>query len=291
MPRPSWSIGTITKGDMREADRAIQFATPTTGSSFIPRFEMFVFCNEKHLEDPPILMRGLMGQLRRCGLKWSSINTYMRYALDYLLENHHVTSSEKMRITRMMKVVRIMAADEDVVQARRASLTTLKKVLRATPSSHKPAVAMLLMTGGRWKDLTKLRFNQMRALKGCLRVQYRWCKNRTKPQDRFPLRVPHELGVVTPKCLRRLLSRQRSVPLSRQRPWLHVSTKKMNDVLRKACAAAGVEKLTTYSFRHNYIARAIGYARANNLEVHHLTGHMSGRLIDACYSEELMDAE
>lgn len=68
-------------------------------------------------------------------------------------------------------------------------------------------------------------------------------------------------------------------------PWKNVMTTTVNAVLRQACEMAQVEPITTHSFRHNFIRRAMSYCSKKNIDVKLFTDHLGDDMLRSHYGE------
>ena len=68
-------------------------------------------------------------------------------------------------------------------------------------------------------------------------------------------------------------------------PFAAVSTADVDLILKKVCESLGVKKVTTYSFRHNFIERVKKYCEASGEDATRYTGHASQNMLDSHYGE------
>jgi len=134
--------------------------------------------------------------------------------------------------------------------------------------------------GARWGDVRRLRVKQSTFTNDALRVRFRVMKNRRHPSKR--LTIVHHQQLVAESDL------QRFPPGLREGPsvFAYVSMNEVNEILRLVSAAAWVNPpVTSYSFRHNFIARVRAFCEQSGEDLADYTGHFGDAMLKSHYSE------
>jgi integrase len=283
-----WVVGMITIGDVRCGEDYVA-GFPRNGKSFTVRLERFLAANEQWVNNIPDLLQGLIGQWSRHGLKESTISVYLKLTEQHLRSIGAIPSHQRGAVLHLLKVARARAAETDIRQAPRASLRTLRDIASEAPPIYRAAFDLMIICGGRWTDIRRLRRKQMQVVSdGSLVVQWRVTKNRRTPADRKTISYPVELGGAVTKTLRWALNQFQAD--SSQKPFGQLTLAAINMRLRIACHELNIAPaVTSYSFRHNFVQRAKKYCEVHGGSPHELTGHHSDRMIQSSYNEEAIE--
>ena len=190
-----WRLAKVTNGDLRRSQKFMELY-PIANKSFITRFESFIKINHNIADDPTKLLEGLLGQFISAELKWTTVASYFKLAVQHLYANNAVPLSHRTHIARLGKAIRLQAADENILQATRASLRDLQIITsHATPGTERACFNMLMLCGGRWEDIRGLRRKQILIHSdGSITVQWRVTKNIRVSADRRAIRYKKQLG-------------------------------------------------------------------------------------------------
>lgn len=287
MGKTLWQIRVITKGDVRAAEDLLKEEENRSTISTTGRFAKFVEVNIGLYNNISALMKGFVGQMITSGMMWSSILTYFKIGSAFLHQaNIEIKRSEQKTINDLQKKINLKLAEEK--STRPSTVATIKKlqsILQHVPKKIKSGVALMLYTGARWRDIRRLRREQLvvrtnKKGRRELAIQYRVTKNRRVRQYRVVVTIPEELGVTIPEEIINLLL-QNADP--EEQPWDQFSTTDINAGLTKACEKASVDRVTTYVFRHAFIHRTRQYCEENQLSLIAFTGHLTENVVEAFY--------
>ena len=283
-----WIVGPISRGDQgRVSD--LYSRHKESGTSFIRRFQNFIELNPAFAGEPLDLLEGLVGQLLRYEMKWSTISVYLKQAVQYLNTHGGIPLAHRPSVALLQKLIRLEAAGDDVRKAASVTLPDIERIIAASGHPHHQAFFNLLaISGARWADLRRLQRSQLRMYNnGSLRIQWRVTKARRSQSDRISIHYPVELGVTVSNELFDFLQLTRGSP--HLRPFSAITVDHVNSYLRIACAAAEISpRITTYSFRHNFVLRVYKYCRITKEPLCTYTGHFNDRIVQAAYGEGLM---
>ncbi len=123
--------------------------------------------------------RRWVGSLHRAGLRWSTVDTYSTYVLQYL-NRLPLSFTEGAELRAVKKIVALAHADEDAKIAPVLDLNELRSILQRAKEFDEGLHYLLLfivISGGRVADLRRLRNRQIRLTMNLLQVQWRITKN------------------------------------------------------------------------------------------------------------------
>jgi integrase len=285
MVNKKWIINRVTHADVSTAERLLADfeASARTGQNFVARFERFVQANEALRGDPGSLMLGFFGQLVNCGLKFSTIEVYMKQARNYLRNTRDgETVESKPKLNRLIKLAKFKAAEEPTKQARQVSDTEAWAIIQHATATQQVWLSLMFFTGSRWKDLSRLLQSQVQLRPKALKIRYRVMKNRRSRDLRTTIVIKEGLGIKLPPVLRSFLKTRTSSsePLFRD-----VTTYDLNQALKVACFRSNVPRITTYSLRHTFVKRVLRYCEKTGEPPTKFTGHLKQSTIDAHYDE------
>lgn len=279
--KTKWRVAAISQRDVQQAEDLLT-ELPDRSPSFVRRFLEFLTLN-KEMSSASVLA-GFVGQLANCRLKWTSIAVYLKQAVDFLRGQDAILPSDRSTISRLQKAVHLRAADCDLRQAAAADVGRLREIVAALlPSKLKAGGCLLLCTGARWSDVRRLRRKQICVSVEDLHIEFRVMKNRRRLKDRITIHFPRYFCQGAIGGVRKGL--RGCGP--EDKPWGDITTGELNAALSDACSRLDVPRVTTYSFRHEFVRRARAYTEVTETRVEDLTGHCGSAMIRSHYAEKI----
>lgn len=229
-----------------------------------------------------------IGQCRRKGLMFSTIDTYFGY-----LRALPMTPTERRVYGRMSKLVAHAHADEEgrsevVCEGDKAQLLSL---LTAVPRDAEALLFLLLTTGGRLRDLSRLRRRQIVVKARALHVSFRVTKNRRKRSLRSSIAIPHKWLTAPSKRVFLFFKNGNKD----QKIFANWNVAAANEMLSRLCAMVNLPRLTTRFFRKCFLTRAFAECNGDLELVTRYSLHLNKQTISAHYlkwsSEHVMATE
>jgi integrase len=275
--RTRWRPQAITGADRAAIAEAIaaygDAANAKTRERLIEDFTEFHRINHISVGEA---FKPFVGQLRRCGLMWSTISTYVGYLRPLLPELRRAYHEVR-------RVVDLAHADESAMHSRSPIVLSESRNIAGVLEdvAMRAAVYLLTATGGRMADLRRLRRRQIKVGSKKLCVEFRVMKNRRRRGQRVVLRVPHTWsGPPTDSVLRYLAHGEPEQPLLG-----HLTATVVNKELLQACERLSYRRMTTYDFRKRFMQ--IAYEKSGNdaTRAQRYTLHLSSKTVEAFYLE------
>jgi integrase len=252
-------------------------------------FEEFVCRNaERKIEQSDLarercrLLPAWIGQLRRCGLKPGTVNTY----LGYLTSAFAGTTNERRELKKWKKIVALAHADEvekenPVPILERHDVRDLLQRYKAAeiPVELHALLWTLATTGARIADLARLRRSDLAfAGTGRLQIRFRVTKTRRNRWMRTIIKFDLFLGAPPPRVLKFLSSGNKLF-----RPFGAWSASSFNTELQER---EGVDAPRSRFFRKffiNYWISVFGYTAEGLEKVRKKSGHFQAQTLEAYY--------
>lgn len=191
---------------------------------------------------------------------------------------------------KLRKALRVRAADVDLRHALDIDHAMARKILsHLNDETIRSAISLMALMGPRCADIRRLRRRQLDIQKTQKkntfhRVQVRMAKNRKSLGRRANLYVPVEWRIpLAPEAHRLSLWLETKEP--EERPFEGVTTGRANAALARACDAAGVDRVTTYSFRRIFMTEVIRLCKRDFDKVLSYTLHFSKDTVRAFYDK------
>ena len=256
-----------------------------TRARVVENFHTFTSLNAiSFIEALPLFI----GQCRRTGLMFSTIDTYFGY-----FRSLSMTPTERREYGRMSKLVAHAHAEEEgrpetVCDGDKAQLLAL---LTAVPRDAEPLLFLLLATGGRLRDLCRLRRRQIVVKAKTLNISFRVTKNRRKRSLRSSVAIPHKWLTAPSKRVFLFFKNGNKD----QRIFAHWNVAAANEMLSRLCPMVNLPSLTTRFFRKCFLTRAFTECNGDLELVTRYSLHLNKQTISAHYlkwsSEHVMAAE
>lgn len=217
-----------------------------------------------------------IGQQRRCRVAWSSIVTNLGYVSCLFRgpDRHYFTSAKK--------GADMAHADMDPTIVTSKSDAELLSLIEEV-GVHDPLLAthlyLIFASGGRSRDISRLRRKQICRNGGRLTIEFRIMKNRRKRAHRFLLEVPKELYARIPDCVNKFLSRGN--PKCRPFKSYFCASKVVSDLKKYSRKS----RITTKTFRRAYVRRVRSFCKGDQENMKLFTGHFQGSTLNSFYQE------
>ena len=273
MPRRQLWMPTRVLAEDREAARALAaaWADPNWGTQERVRRHVLDFLRLNQEEDNPFLL--LAGQMKRCGLRFSTIVTYLQYCKP-LVSSWSLPIRASYRST--LRMAHLAHADEDTKQIKDIDLQEAMAFVNASKGTLKCFAYILGLTGARARDLSRLRRKQIRVTDTGIRIEFRVMKNRRKRAMRAAVFFKYrDFFPASPRTLKYLREGDKEQSLFGN--WNANSFNQKSKLMSEP-----LSRITTKSFRRMFINRT--FERLKDVEkVKAYTLHISSRTIQAFY--------
>lgn len=230
-----------------------------------------------------------IGQMRRCKLLASTVNTYLEHVSSLF------SGSNRVEYRKWAKICGLAHADEEGALPLKATLCL--KSLRSIEQrcgSDPPLSALsfiLTSTGSRCRDASRLRRSQIRFGKSArggsqLIVMWRITKTRRKRWLRHTLRIPFSWSGKPSEVTRKYITQGDP----NQRLFTHYrNASSFNRALKVTGRVVG--KVTSKTFRRAFINRLLRRFGEDAMQVKRFTGHFKESCIQAFYDDFKRDAK
>lgn len=268
-----WVPRRVTPEDMQAAKEfldewATWDATPERIRNFYVEFKEMNFFTTTEALIPWI------GQCLRDGLQVSSLDTYLSYLRPLFY------SESKSELTRVAKALSLAHADADTKTARDAEAAELVAIIAAVPAWERAIVWFMFATGARVRDLKWLRRSQIKIEGLTLWVQFRITKARRARSKRVVLRIALSWFSIPDVAVRTFLEDG----AGSQRLFSNWDVAAVNNLLSRTCARLGAERLTSYSFRRNFMAVVLAKCGNDAVKAKAYSLHLNPLITDAHYA-------
>lgn len=182
-PRIWWPQHAITE-DVATADALMENWGPEDSTAERIRREFKSFC-EINAYDPLDALKPCIGQMLRCGLQYSTTDTYVGYVRPLFPRYSPVYS-------RWKKALALAHADEDTCLVRDLSTQEVRRLLDKIADPCLNALIFIMASCGcRCRDAARLRRKQICFTEdGSLRIEFRILKQRRKREHRYIFKAP-----------------------------------------------------------------------------------------------------
>jgi len=238
-----------------------------------------VFLRASNLEPSDESLGWFLGQMSQ-RLAASSCDSYIK----------HVLAANRIQGAKTVKkVAEAYNADTIGKHAPDIEIDILHKYIELAHKKLQPILWLLLITGLRVKDLSRLRRRQIHRNEKFLKFLLCLTKGRRRRSLRCILSIPTEWFEVIPQSVEDLLSRTASK--KNKRIFQDLEATKINTKLRAMSVTHNLPRPTTYSFRRNYMNLIVEKCGANKDLQAQFTKHISVSITEAHYVKFEEDPE
>jgi len=230
-----------------------------------------VFLRASLLESNAESLGWFLGQMSR-DLAASSCASYLKH----VLAKNRVNGSKLVR-----NVAEAYNADTIGGHAPDIELNVLLKYIELAPPEIQPVLWLLLVTGLRVKDLSRLRRRQIARKKTGLSFLLCLTKGRRRRCLRCKLDIPAEWHGKIPDSLIEILVQSRQS--KKKRIFKNHTANKLNAQLRKMSKSHNLPRPTTYSFRRHYMNFIVEKCGGDVARQATFTKHISASITEAHY--------
>jgi integrase len=278
--RALWKPATCTAEDERLAEEFLRAHAFDRNSATRERIRRqaqdFFRLNEGSTINNVYLL--LVGQWRRCGLKFSTIDTYFGYLRPHL--RAVATATDFSKFGTIAKAVALAHAGEETKTAPDSTSEELLRITARAQGDLQPLLYIMLTTGARVADLQRVKRRQIALTASHTTVIFGVTKNRRRRSLRKRLIIPHTWFGSPDASVRDFFAfGEKDQPVFGS--W---TANTVNERLRDLCALNNSARLTSYSFRRNYMRKVLEVYEGDAVKAQRHTLHLNPHIVEAHYA-------
>lgn len=270
-----WHPKKVTKSDS-DTGRSIlaEYGACTTTRDRIRRF--FLEFLEINKLEPSASCVPLIGQMCSMGCSYGTIDSYLNYISTFF------RGPDRGRFLEIKRAIELAHADSNPARIHFVTLKEIEEIISNLSIKNVPLAAhvfMMASTGGRSKDISRLRRCQIDVSPETLTTEFRVTKTRRKRALRYCLKQPRRYcPQAPPKVISYLMEGDKEERIFT----LFSNSSVVCSALKEHHTS---KKITTKSIRRNYIRRVLARTGGNLAKTKELTGHFRESTIQAFYEE------
>jgi len=261
----------VTEADKAAWDRLKKSYGANTDNRDRVNDDYAAFLSASGLESNAESLGWFLGQMSR-DLAASSCSSYIKY----VIAKNRVNGAKSVR-----NVAEAYNADTIGGHAPDIELNALMKYIENASPEIQPILWLLLVTGLRVKDLSRLRRRQIARKKTGLSFLLCLTKGRRRRCLRCKLDIPAEWHGKIPYSLIETLVQSRGS--KKKRIFKHHTANRLNAELRKMSKSYNLPRPTTYSFRRHYMNFIVDKCGGDVVRQAAFTKHISASITEAHY--------
>lgn len=267
-----WPQVTCAEDEIEVASLIKEFGS-SDGTRERIRKQFNQFCEINNLA-PADGIRLWIGQMRRMGLMWSTIDVYLSYVRSMVGRTTAFIFYKKLTALAHADQCQKSIPMQDTRAIRRMMLATKNPALSAL-------IFIMASTGCRCRDASRLRRSQIEITNdGNLHVEFRITKTRRKRALRFHLTVPLRWFGIPSRVARSYLANGNP---SQKLFGAYNTASCYNTEVKEICLRLNMPVATSKSLRRYFINELLDLFDGNLETVRRYTGHLDTSTVDAFY--------